>query len=343
MAGLMLRNIHKQYAKQTIVHDLNLDIDPGAFIALLGPSGCGKTTTLRMLAGLENPDCGIISLNQKLLFDSTRQTNIPAEKRNMGMVFQSYALWPHMSVADNVGYPIKLKGIKGAEYQKRVSEALETVQLADKASYSPLKLSGGQRQRVALARCLIAEPSVILLDEPLSNLDRHLRTSMEMTFRQFHRRTGATFVYVTHDQAEAMALADKIAVLDKGKIVQWATPDTIYQQPQNQWLAQFIGNGCIVYTSVNYCHQQLNTAQLQSIFASSTKGSYPIVIRPQHVHIIERNGIKARVIDSIFKGERYEITLSFFDEQVLLAYHPLPLLPNCIVDLHITQAWGVAL
>lgn len=225
MAELRLERLSKVFGNQTVVQDLNLTIPQGAFTALLGPSGCGKTTTLRILAGLEQLSDGRLLLGDRLLADSV--VHLPPEQRDMGMVFQSYALWPHMTVAENVGYPLRLRKVNGAARQKRVMEALEVVELGAYAGRSPQELSGGQRQRVALARCLVSEPQVVLLDEPLANLDRHLRATMEQTFREFHRRTGATFVYVTHDQAEAMALASHIAVMHQGALMQWGAPQAL--------------------------------------------------------------------------------------------------------------------
>jgi iron(III) transport system ATP-binding protein len=219
VAELILERLNKVFGEQAVVRDLSLTIPEGAFTALLGPSGCGKTTTLRILAGLEHLSSGRLLLGDRLLADS--RVHMPPETRDMGMVFQSYALWPHMTVAENVGYPLKLRKVNGAARQKRVMEALDVVELGAYAGRSPQELSGGQRQRVALARCLVSEPEVVLLDEPLANLDRHLRATMEQTFREFHRRTGATFVYVTHDQAEAMALASHIAVMHQGELMQW--------------------------------------------------------------------------------------------------------------------------
>ncbi|GAL28213.1 putrescine transport ATP-binding protein PotA [Vibrio variabilis] len=241
MAELILNNVCKTYGQQDVVSNLNLEIPDGAFTALLGPSGCGKTTTLRMIAGLERLSRGMLTHGNRLLDDG--QDFIGAEQRKMGMVFQSYALWPHMTVTENVAYPLKLQGIKGAALKNAVTKMLDLVALGPYAERRPDALSGGQRQRVALARCLIAEPEVVLLDEPLANLDRHLRATMEDTFRELHRRTGTTFVFVTHDQAEAMALASQIAVLKDGQLVQAGRPDEIYQKPQNRWVAEFIGKG----------------------------------------------------------------------------------------------------
>ncbi|HBF28670.1 ABC transporter ATP-binding protein, partial [Rhizobium sp.] len=207
-------------------------------------SGCGKTTVLRMIAGFEKPTDGSIHLGERLLSDASGV--VPPEQRNMAMVFQSYALWPHMTVADNVGYPLKVRGIAGERYRVKVTNALRTVRLESYADHRPADLSGGQRQRVALARCLVTEPDVVLLDEPLANLDRHLRAEMEETFREFHARSGATMVYVTHDQAEAMALATDIAVLSDGQMMQIGRPADIYARPEGSVVGGLIGQGSIV-------------------------------------------------------------------------------------------------
>ena len=204
------------------VKSLDLAIGQGEFFSLLGPSGCGKTTTMRMIAGFEQPSDGAILLGERVLADAGSM--VPPERRNMAMVFQSYALWPHMTVAENTGYPLKVRGITGERYRRKVMDALATVRLDAYADRRPSELSGGQRQRVALARCLVTEPDVVLLDEPLANLDRHLRQEMEETFREFHATSGATMVYVTHDQAEAMALATDVAVMSEGRLPSFLTP-----------------------------------------------------------------------------------------------------------------------
>ncbi|MDX5628427.1 MULTISPECIES: ABC transporter ATP-binding protein [unclassified Brenneria] len=338
MAELKLDRIGKQFGAQIVVRDLSLTIPAGAFTALLGPSGCGKTTTLRMLAGLEQLTQGRLSLGDKLLAD--RHHHLPPEARNMGMVFQSYALWPHMTVAENVGYPLKLKKVNGAARQKRVMAALEEVELAAYADRSPQALSGGQRQRVALARCLVSEPQVMLLDEPLANLDRHLRATMEQTFRDFHRRTGATFIYVTHDQAEAMALASHIAVMHQGALMQWGSPQQIYQYPQNAWIARFIGKGSILTLPVAENAARLDGEQLHHGLArtSAAHGRQPILIRPEHVEVAA-GGIAALVESCIFQGERYLLQLRLADGQPLTAYHHSPLSERQSVAVRLHQGW----
>lgn len=256
----------------------------------------------------------------------------------MGMVFQSYALWPHMTVAENVGYPLKLKKVNGAARHKQVLAALEVVELAAYADRSPQDLSGGQRQRVALARCLVSEPQVVLLDEPLANLDRHLRATMEQTFREFHRRTGATFVYVTHDQAEAMALASHIAVMHRGELMQWGTPQELYQQPHSAWLAGFIGKGSVLNLASATQDRHLDGIQLHHGLSLSDGVRHPVLVRPEHVEIGE-SGLAATVENCIYQGERYLLALRLADGQPLTAFHHLPLRERQHTAVRLHQGW----
>ncbi|MEQ4454303.1 ABC transporter ATP-binding protein [Kosakonia sp. YIM B13605] len=337
MAELRLEHLRKAFADQMVVRDINLTIPQGAFTALLGPSGCGKTTTLRILAGLETLSEGRLWLGDRLLADKTLHT--PPEQRDMGMVFQSYALWPHMTVAENVGYPLKLRNVNGAARHKQVMDALEVVELGAYAARSPQELSGGQRQRVALARCLVAEPQVVLLDEPLANLDRHLRATMEQTFRDFHRRTGATFVYVTHDQAEAMALASHIAVMHQGELMQWGAPQALYQQPQNGWVARFIGKGSVLMLATPAGTQQLDGAQMHTGLAyAGADPRQPVLVRPEHVQVTS-GGLSAEVESCIYQGERYLLDLRLRDGQTLSAFHHAPLQRKQAVAVRLTQGW----
>lgn len=337
MAELKLEQLSKAFGDQTVVRDINLTIPQGAFTALLGPSGCGKTTTLRILAGLEQLTDGRLLLGDRLLAD--KMTHTPPELRDMGMVFQSYALWPHMTVAENIGYPLKLRKVKGAARQKQVMDALDLVELGAYADRSPQELSGGQRQRVALARCLVSEPKVVLLDEPLANLDRHLRATMEQTFRDFHRRTGATFVYVTHDQAEAMALASHIAVMHKGELMQWGAPRDLYLRPQNAWVASFIGKGSILSLATPADIQHLDNQILHGSFSHQTPyAMQPVLVRPEHVQVAD-TGLSARVESCIYQGERYLVDLRLHDGQQLTAFHHSALQQQQNVCVRLHQGW----
>ncbi|GAA4161929.1 ABC transporter ATP-binding protein [Shinella granuli] len=243
MASLEFKSLSKTFGAHTALKNIDFSVAKGEFLALLGPSGCGKTTLLRLIAGFESPTTGRIRIGDTIVADETGI--IQPEKRGIGMVFQSYALWPHMTVADNVGFALRLRRLPKQEREKRVNDALQLVSLGAMAERKPHQLSGGQRQRVALARCLAMRPSVILLDEPLANLDAHLRETMQEEFTRLHRETGATFVYVTHDQTEAMALADRVAVMSDGRIEQLAAPRHLYSEPETEMVAKFVGSGMV--------------------------------------------------------------------------------------------------
>ncbi|MDE2042595.1 MAG: ABC transporter ATP-binding protein, partial [Alphaproteobacteria bacterium] len=233
---ISIEAVTKRYGGVTAVSAVSLEIKQGEFFALLGPSGCGKTTLLRMLAGFEIPDEG------RILIDGADMAGVPPNKRPVNMVFQSYAVFPHMTVADNVAYGLKIDGVPKAERDARVAEALDLVKLADYGARKPDQLSGGQRQRVALARALVKRPKVLLLDEPLSALDAKLREAMRVELAQIQLKVGVTFVMVTHDQDEAMAMADRCALMNNGTLQQCGTPWDMYEFPANRFVADFIGN-----------------------------------------------------------------------------------------------------
>ena len=248
MAEIAFHAVTRRFAETTAVADVSFTVPAGAFFALVGPSGCGKTTVLRLIAGLERPDAGTIALDGQIVAGAGRFVE-PAQ-RNLGMVFQSYALWPHMTVAGNIGFGLGLRGLSRAEQRARTAEALALVGLEGQAERRPHELSGGQRQRVALARSLAMRPSLILLDEPLANLDAHLRQAMLAEFRRIHRQAGTTFVFVTHDQNEAMALASLVAVMDKGRMQQIAPPQQLFARPASAMVARFVGQGRTVPVEV---------------------------------------------------------------------------------------------
>jgi iron(III) transport system ATP-binding protein len=242
MAGISISGLSKSYGGDgdlAAVADLSLDIGDGQFVTLLGPSGCGKTTTLRLIAGFIAPDAGTIVADGRLL--SSASQVVPPEERGMGMVFQSYAVWPHRTVFENVVFGLKLRRVGAAEARERVKRALALVNLTGLEDRLPGELSGGQQQRVALARSLVVEPKILLLDEPLSNLDAKLRERMRGELKQLQRRTGITFIYVTHDQAEALALSDRIAVIHGGRLQQLGTPQEVYARPASRVVADFMG------------------------------------------------------------------------------------------------------
>ena len=236
MASISLRNLRKHYAGQAVLHDLSLDIKDGEFVALVGPSGCGKSTLLRMVAGLEAVDEGEILLGTKRLND------VAPRERNIAMVFQNYALYPHMSVAENLGFALRLQGVRPALRKQRVDDVAAILNLQGLLDRRPAQLSGGQRQRVAMGRAIIREPQAFLFDEPLSNLDAKLRVQMRTEIKALHQRLGTTTLYVTHDQIEAMTMADRIVVLKDGRIEQVGTPLELYDRPRNAFVAGFIGS-----------------------------------------------------------------------------------------------------
>jgi iron(III) transport system ATP-binding protein len=241
MPGVSLRGLTKRYGPEVAaVQDLALEVKPRELVALLGPSGCGKTTTLRLVAGFLRPDAGEIWVGERCLSSASRV--VPPESRRMAMIFQSYALWPHMTVAQNVGYGLRFKAdVPKTERERRVWDILKVVHLDGFEGRYPGELSGGQQQRVAVARALVVEPEILLLDEPLSNLDANLREEMRFEIRRLHEAFGITTLYVTHDQAEAMVISDRIAVLQKGRVVQIGTAEDLFQQPRTRFVAEFIG------------------------------------------------------------------------------------------------------
>ena len=239
MATVLIKNITKAFGDNVVLRDFDAEFADGEFITLLGPSGCGKTTMLRMIAGFEKPTSGELYIDGQMV--SGGKVFIPPEKRGVGMVFQSYAVWPHMNVFDNVAYPLSIRHAPRAEIKSAVERVLSIVHLSQYAERFPNQLSGGQQQRVALARALVAEPKLLLLDEPLSNLDAKLRESMRFEIKEIQKKLGITVVYVTHDQTEAMAMSDRIFLLNNGVIQQSGSPDDIYNRPVNPFVADFLG------------------------------------------------------------------------------------------------------
>ena len=241
MVGIALKNVSKRFGPTLAVDGVSLEIEPGELFFLLGPSGCGKTTILRMIAGFVQPQEG-----GEIYFDARPMTAVPAHRRNTGMVFQSYALWPHMTVAQNVAYGLKERSAPRKEREERVRKALQSVRMEGYAARTPNQLSGGQQQRIALARALVIEPDAVLLDEPLSNLDAKLRLEMRHEIRRIHAETGITMLYVTHDQKEALSMADRVAVMSMGRVEQTGAPRAVYRSPANVFVAGFIGEANLI-------------------------------------------------------------------------------------------------
>jgi len=310
MAGLKIKNLTKKFQDFEALKDVSIEVQKGEFLAVLGPSGCGKTTLLRVIAGFEPVCKGEVSIGGAMM--SSAKLNVAPENRRIGIVFQNYALWPHMSVAENISYSLKVAKVTAAEREKRVTEALKLVDMVGYEGRTPASLSGGQRQRVALARCLVAAPELILFDEPLANLDVHLRASMEDDFADFHKRTGTTIVYITHDQSEAMALADRIAVMDHGELVQLDTPHKLYHQPATPMVASFISQGMVLPVEVSSssidgtCSSTLfgQSISLRCHPADSQRGGALACFRPEMVRIVKRDepGFDGKIGRVVYQG-----------------------------------------
>ena len=295
MSYIELRGITKRYKDIYAVRSLDLNIEKGAFVSLLGPSGCGKTTTLRMLVGFVEPSDGEIYINDKPVFSRKRSINIPPEERHIGMVFQSYAVWPHMTVFNNVAYPLKLRRMNRGEIAERVRSAIAMVNLSGYEKRYPNELSGGQQQRVSIARALVMEPSLLLLDEPLSSLDAKLREKMCHEINAIWRRTGITIVYVTHDQKEAMALSDSIILMDRGSISQRGSPSDIYKTPANRFSADFIGKSNLITGTAVFGERTGILAEgnilipVQSIVGAQNGEKHTFLVRPEQVNLLPRS------------------------------------------------------
>ncbi|MCR9138580.1 MAG: ABC transporter ATP-binding protein [Alphaproteobacteria bacterium] len=321
MTHLAIRGLTKRFSGQTeaAVADLNLEIESGSLVALLGPSGCGKTTTMKMVAGLLEPTAGDI------LFDEKSIINIAPERRGAVMVFQNYLLFPYMTIAQNVGYGLKIRKVDRAIIDQRVSEILEMVRLPGIESRRPSELSGGQQQRVALARALVVEPRLLLLDEPLSNLDAHLRFELRDLIRDIQQKMGITTVFVTHDQEEAVVLADKVALILDGRLRQYADADVFYKRPADEATARFFGGqNFISGTSANGTFEAaLGSLKLPS---DAPEGTGILTFRPENVRIGAaadgENTLQAKLTDKIFLGTQTRLKLAVGDDIITAIANP---------------------
>jgi iron(III) transport system ATP-binding protein len=326
MDAITIDHISKKFGEVTALHDVSLTVARGEFVTLLGPSGCGKTTTLRSLAGLERPDTGRIVIEGREVFAARTGFFMPPEKRGLGMVFQSYAIWPHMTVFDNVAYALKARRFAKDDIRTRVENTLELVGLAGLGDRPATNLSGGQQQRVALARSLVGEPRVLLLDEPLSNLDAKLRERMRVELKQLQKRLGVTAIYVTHDQSEALALSDRIIVMNGGRIVQQGSSRDIYREPQSRFVVDFVGQANFVEGTIVSFDRQTRIAELRSPNGLHIKGVIPAALakdiaagspataalRPEDIRIVDgkaqaSNGWEAKVESDLFLGNMREL------------------------------------
>lgn len=317
-ALISFQGVQKTYdGTQLVVRDLNLDIRRGEFLSLLGPSGSGKTTTLMMLAGFESPTSGDIFLNNVPI------TRTPPHKRNFGMVFQNYALFPHMTVADNIAYPLRVRKLAAAEIATKVRRALDMVQMGTMGDRYPAQLSGGQQQRVALARAMVFDPQLVLMDEPLGALDKQLREHMQLELKALHRKLGVTFVYVTHDQAEALTMSDRVAVFNDGRIQQIDRADCLYETPNNRFVASFVGDNAVLDATVcgtqgELCEVELpGGARLHGINVNQASVGTPVQcsVRPERIVLADAaratlpdgNTLPARVMDVIYLGDHLRL------------------------------------
>ena len=292
MSGVKLEHIYKRFGKVTAVGDFNIEVKDGEFVSFLGPSGCGKTTTLRMVAGFEKPTEGTITIGDTVMSDASKGFFMAPENRGVGMVFQSYAVWPHMNVIDNVAYPLKIQKVPKEERLKRVMNILEVVHLQEYAERLPNQLSGGQQQRVALARALVAEPGLLLLDEPLSNLDAKLRESMRFEISGLQKKLGITVIYVTHDQSEAMTMSDRIVVMSMGKVQQIGTPVEVYSHPANQMVADFVGLVNFIPSEVRGDGKvYLENTDISFPNEKNLSGKVVLAVRPENISLHKDHGM----------------------------------------------------
>ena len=314
MADVKISSVTKKFGNVYAVDKFDALIRDGEFVSILGPSGCGKTTMLRMIAGFEKATEGEISIGDQVVSKASAGIFVPPEKRHIGMVFQSYAVWPHMNVFDNVAYPLKIQKVPAEQLKERTTKALALVHLEEYAERFPNQLSGGQQQRVALARALVAEPGLLLLDEPLSNLDAKLRESMRFEIKELQRKLGVTVVYVTHDQAEAMAMSDRIIVMYKGVIQQVDVPTRIYENPANPTVAGFIG-------LVNFLQGEAEPGVIHfkqfgcSLPAEvSFTGPARVAIRPEHITMSKTKGVlRGKLLHKIYLGDSTDWRIALGD------------------------------
>ena len=323
MPRITLTNVTKQWGKFTAVNNLSLDIEDGSFITLLGSSGCGKTTTLRMIAGLETPTRGEIRFDDKIMFSSEKNINVPAARREVGFLFQNYALWPHMTVIQNIAFGLETLKWKKSDIQARVDEMLGIMKIEPFAKRYPAELSGGQQQRVAIARTLAPRPRVLLMDEPLSNLDAKLRGEMRTELKRLHRDMKSTFVYVTHDQLEAMTLSTKICLMNEGNLQQYAPPLTVYNSPANLFVADFVGNPAMNIIATAARKTSDTTAELtflghKAVFQANAPfdldDDIALGIRPEFLPISDHGDLEGHAYSTLPGGMETTVKIKIADQ-----------------------------
>jgi ABC-type Fe3+/spermidine/putrescine transport system ATPase subunit len=322
-----------RYGETTAVDSVSFAIAPGELVTLLGPSGCGKTTTLRAIAGLETPYSGSIRLNGNVVWSANPRRNIPAEKRGVSMVFQSYAIWPHMTVFENVAYGLRVRGTSSAEINANVARVLDMVQMGAYADRPSSNLSGGQQQRVAVARAIAFSPTVVLFDEPLSNLDAKLRAEMRVELRELQRRLDITSLYVTHDQEEALAISDRVIVMNGGQIEQIGSPEDIYNRPVSRFVADFVGSANMIpghVKSVNTDGSLVFETNAGTLIqaAGGNRESTTLALRSSYIHLRpdEANAIPGTIHRRMFHGDFIQYIIDWPDGQLIVRRPPTELL-----------------
>lgn len=321
LPAVSFQGVTRRYGPVTAVSGVTLDIAKGEFFALLGSSGSGKTTLLMMLAGFDQPTEG------RVLISGTSVSDVPPHRRNIGVVFQNYALFPHMTAAENVAYPLKMRGVGRSEREERVKAALSLVNLTDRGGSYPIQMSGGQQQRVALARSLVFGPEILLMDEPLGALDRRLRDQMQQELKRIQHELGITVIYVTHDQSEAMAMADRIGIMSGGELLQVADPEAIYAAPSNHFVARFIGECSILNVTSLDGGRAYEVAGARQALEAAAKAPFDIVVRPESVSLSsvqagqtdESFAVRATIRDVTYLGSGWRVALQLSDGQSLLA------------------------
>ncbi len=326
MSNVTINNLCKSYDDNLVVDNFSIEIENGEFITFLGPSGCGKTTNLRMVAGFIKPNSGEIKIGNQIVSNPEKNIFIQPENRNLGMVFQSYAVWPHMNVFNNISYPLKIRKESRKSIEKKVGSILELTSMSELKDRMPNELSGGQQQRIALARALVMDPEVLLLDEPLSNLDAKLREDMRIEIKELQRKTGVTIIFVTHDQNEAMLLSDRVVVMEKGCIHQIGNPVSIYQNPADFFVADFIGTANFINPKdVNIENNNIKDKLY--------------MVRPENVVLgVESNRYTAVVKERMFLGEGFLYILNFAGNEIKVKSLPhVQYVPGDVIRIDFTQ------
>ncbi|MBR6443087.1 MAG: ABC transporter ATP-binding protein [Clostridia bacterium] len=321
MANVKFDNITFRYGTNTVLENFSLEVESGTIVCLVGPSGCGKTTLVRALLGLNKPETGSITVGERVLFDAKKRVNVPAEKRNIGIVFQDYAVWPHMTVLENVSYPLKKQRRPKEEIRQRAMRALEQVHMTEYANHLPNQLSGGQQQRVAIARALVIDSDLLVMDEPITNLDAKLREEMLLEIRMIQKRLNATILYITHDQQSALQLCDKMAIMQQdGTLCQYGTDEEIILHPANRFTFEFIGISNFLPLEKQGNGLFLNCGELipypQEVPPEAENGGYEIGVRPNDIVFDPESPLRAKVNSRVFLGSEYNYFLSLGEKQI---------------------------